>query len=217
VTRIAEATAATLVAVLLAACGSSGTSTPAHRRSSTTSGGFRGTANARIPKSLLAGERPIGRGPRFQPALRGGPAGACSAELERRAQAHLELFGSNRVVLLSAGIGTRGPRRFLDGRLTHARCFGAIVTLDPTGTVYFRPAERLTLATLFREWGHALTRTQMASFVGRVSVYIDGHRSSGSPGSVQLAPNAEIVLEVGPHVRPHARFSFPSLPSVSPS
>jgi hypothetical protein len=214
-TRVAGAAAATLTAVMLAACGSSGASMPAHGTSSTTSGSFTGAGNAQIPKSLLAGERPIGRGERFQPALLGGPLGACTPALERRAQAHVELFGSNRVVLLSAGIGTRGPRRFLDGRLTHAKCFGAIVTLDPTGTVYFRPGERLTLAALFNEWGHTLTRTRMASFPGRVSVYIDGHRSSRSPVSIRLAPNAEIVLEVGPYVPPHARFSFPALPSVS--
>jgi hypothetical protein len=197
-----------VAAMVLSACGSSEPSTAA-------SASFAGAANSPIPKSLLAGERPIGRGPRFQPALLGTPAGECSADLGPRAQAHVEMFGSNRVVLLSAGIGTRRPRRFLDGRLTLAGCFGAIVTLDPTGTVYFRRGERPTLATLFREWGHSLTHNQMASFTGRVRLYLDGHRSSQSPRSVRLAPNAEIVLEVGPYVPPHASFSFPQTPAAT--
>jgi hypothetical protein len=185
--------------LLVAACGSS-----APRHSS--SGG--------IPSSLLAGVRPIGRGPRFQPPLRGPVVGACSAQLGRRVQAHIEVFGANRVVLLAPGIGTRAPRRIADGRLTQARCFGAIVTLDPTGIVYFRPGTALTVGDLFSAWGQPLTRTRIASFNGpAVQVYVNGQPSSLSPRSVPLARDAEIVLEIGPHVPPHSHFTFPPRPS----
>jgi hypothetical protein len=167
-----------------------------------------------IPTSLLAGVRPIGRGPRFQPPLRGSVVHACGARLGRRLQAHVELFGANRVVLLATGIGTRAPRRIADGRLTQARCFGAVVTLDPTGIVYFRPGIALTVGDLFSAWGQPLSSTRIASFSGRaVQVYVNGHPSSLSPRSVPLTQGAEIVLEIGPHVPPHSHFTFPPQPS----
>jgi hypothetical protein len=185
--------------LLLAACGSSAPRHPS-------SGG--------IPSSLLAGVRPIGRGPRFQPPLRGPVVGACRAQLGRRVQTHIELFAANRVVLLATGIGTRAPRRIADGRLTQARCFGAIVTLDPTGTVYFRPGTALTVGDLFSAWGQPLTRTRIASFTGpAVRVYVNGHPSPLSPRSVPLTQDAEVVLEIGPHVPPHSHFTFPPQPS----
>ncbi|HEX3616147.1 MAG TPA: hypothetical protein VHU61_06395 [Solirubrobacteraceae bacterium] len=171
-------------------------------------------AGGTIPRSLLAGVRPIGRGPRFQPPVRGAAGGACTTPLGRRAQAHIELFAANRVVLLATGIGTRAPRRVSDGRLTSARCFGRLVTLDPTGTVYFRPGARPTLGELFRAWGEPLTRSRLASFRGgRVRVYIDGRRASLPVAAVQLEQDAEIVLELGPYIPPHTHFSFPAPPS----
>lgn len=168
-----------------------------------------------IPPSLLAGLRPIGRGPRFQPPLKGSATGACTTPLGSREQAHVELFGANRVVLLATGIGTRAPRKLVDGRLQRAGCFGALVTLDPTGTVYLRPGAHTTVGGLFAAWGQPLTRTRIASFTGgRVHVYVDGRLRRGSPRSVPLTSGAEIVLEVGPHVPPHRHFTFPRLPSA---
>ena len=61
---------------------------------------------------------------------------------------HVEVFAANRVLLLPAGIGLEKPWTQLNGRITSARCYGALVTLDPTGLVLVRPRERLTLATL---------------------------------------------------------------------
>jgi hypothetical protein len=189
-----------LAAAFVAGCGSA---TPVKPRR--TGGG--------IPASLLAGERPIGRGPRFQPPVSGPVGGACTTPLGRRLQGHIELFGANRVVLLATGIGTGRPRRISDGRLTRAGCFGDLVTLDPTGTVYFRPGRTLTLGDLFSAWGEPLTRRRIASFTGgRVRVYVDGHRSSVSPRAVPLTRDTEIVLEVGPHVPPHTHFTFPPQP-----
>jgi hypothetical protein len=166
-----------------------------------------------IPPSLLASVRPIGRGPRFQPAAGNRVIGPCRSPLGRRLRAHIELFGADRVVLLAAGIGTRAPR-IRDGRVVHADCFGALVTLDPTGTVYFRPGISLTLAALFRAWGQPLRGARIASFSGRrVSVYVNGRPRRGAPQTLRLTNRAEIVLEVGPYVPPHSQFSFASSPS----
>lgn len=168
------------------------------------------------PAALLAELRPIGRGPRFQPPLRGSVQGRCTPTLGRRLEAHVEVFGANRVVLLAAGIGTRAPRRLELARVVRARCFGDAVTLDPTGIVYFRPGPTITVGDVFHAWGQPLSATRIASFTGgRVRVYVNGRRWRGVAASLTLRDHAEIVLEVGPHVPPHASFTFPPDPTTS--
>lgn len=199
-----------VIGLLVAGCGATSRANGSH----TAATGDRGRGG--IPASLRAEVRPIGRGPRFQPPLGGRVPGACTAPLGQRLEAHIEVFGANRVVLLAAGIGTAAPRRLSLGRIVSARCFGDLVTLDPTGTVYFRPREALTLGDLFSAWGQALTRTRIASFTGgQVAVYLNGRRRRGSPRAVPLTQHAEIVLEVGPHVPPHAHFTFAAMPAAT--
>ena len=175
------------------------------------------TSSNGIPLALLREARPIGRGPRFQPAVRGPIIGRCRRPLGARYAVHVEVFAANRVVIIPAGIGTRPPRTRLDARITAAGCYGDLVTLDPTGVVLVRTQRHLTLADLFRAWGEAaherrgwrpsrpLPATASPSF-------IDGRRWQGPPGRVPLTPRAEIVLEVGPHVPPHTTFTFPPEP-----
>jgi hypothetical protein len=66
---------------------------------------------AAIPSSLLSQARPIGAGRRFQPRATGPVIGRCSTQLGPRTGVHVEVFASNRVVLIPATIGTRPPRR----------------------------------------------------------------------------------------------------------
>jgi hypothetical protein len=202
------ALAALITAMSMASCGA------ANRQASRTGPVTTGTRATGIPPALLRGARPIGRGPRFTPTLEGEPSGGCSGHLGSRRQAHVEVFAQNRVVLLAAGIGTRAPRAFNDGRLSSAACFGNAVTLDPTGTVYFRAGTAVTLADLFAEWGQPLARRRIATFTGgSVRVYVDGRARHGTPGSLALTDDAEIVLEIGPYVPPHSSFTFPGSPS----
>jgi hypothetical protein len=121
----------------------------------------------------------------------------------------VELFARNRVVLVAAGIGVRGPVTWSGGRIIGARCYGNLVTLEPTGVVLVRPGARATLADLFDAWGQTLTTQRLLSFGGRVSVYVDGRPRPGPPGSVPLRRHAEIVVEVGPRVPPHPAYHFP--------
>jgi hypothetical protein len=126
---------------------------------------------------------------------------------------HLEVFAANRVVLIPAGIGTLPPRTVFAGRITAARCYGDVVTVDPTGLLLARPGERLTVATVFRAWGQPLSSRRIASFRAgpghSVSAFVGGRRRPGPPGSIPLTRHAEIVLEVGPYVPPHASYTFP--------
>jgi hypothetical protein len=188
---------AALIAVVLAGCGNDS----------------RPGALAGVPRLLVLEARPIGRGPRFDPPSTGPVLGRCAPKLGRRFGVHVELFAANRVILVPSGIGTRPPRRYSAGRISGAGCYGDLVTIDPTGLLLVRPRARLTLSDLVRSWGQPLSNQQLLSFrapPGRnVSVFIDGHPSSLSPGRVPLARHAEIVLEVGPRVPPHASYTFP--------
>jgi hypothetical protein len=167
------------------------------------------SAERAIPAALVAQARPIGRGAAFHPPARGPVTGTCRASLGRRDGVHVELFAANRVALVAAGIGLRGPLTRSGGRITGARCYGDLVTLEPTGVVLTRPGARLTLADLFRAWGRPLSVHRLLSFAGHVTVFVDGRRRAGSPGSVPLTRHAEIVLEVGRHVPPHPAYRFP--------
>jgi hypothetical protein len=166
-----------------------------------------------LPRDLVAKARPIGLGPRFHPASTGPVLGSCSARLGPRTGVHIEVFAANRVVLIPAGIGTRPPRTIFAGRIARARCYGDLVTIDPTGLVLARPGVRATVAAIFRSWGQPVSSRRVASFAAppgsQVAVFVDGHRRRGPPGAVPLTRHAEIVLEVGPFVPPHASYTFP--------
>jgi hypothetical protein len=165
---------------------------------------------AQIPAALARGARPIGRGPRFQPPARGPVLGACHRRLGPRDAVHVELFAADRVVLVAAGIGTRAPRRRTEGRIAAARCYGTLVTLDPTGVVLVTRGARLTIADLFRSWGQHLGAHRMASFrATAIAAFVNGRRRPGPAGRIGLRRHAEIVLEVGLHVPPHRAYRFP--------
>lgn len=184
-------------AALLAACGSTSPAPPA----------------SPLPPALVAEARPIGSGARFHPPATGPVIGRCQPGLGARLGVHVEVFAANRVVLLPAGIGTRPPRGFSAGRISRARCYGALVTLEPTGVLLVRPRARLRLNDLFRAWGQPLSPARLASFSTdaprQVDVFVDGRRWRGAPGDVPLRRHAEIVLEVGPYVPPHPSYTFP--------
>ncbi len=200
-----------LLAVALPGCGTT------HRPGATTTplAATRGHSPyaAGIPKALLAEARPIGAGPRFHPAPTGAAVGRCARRLGSRSAVHVEVFAANRVVIVPAGIGVRPPLTLSAGRITGARCYGALVTLEPTGVVLVRAHEPIPLSSLFRSWGQPLSPSRLGSFVAsprtHVATFVDGRRWRGAPGSVPLESRSEIVLEVGPHVPPHRSFAFP--------
>ncbi|MGA2926735.1 MAG: hypothetical protein ABSG43_12195 [Solirubrobacteraceae bacterium] len=160
--------------------------------------------------------RPIGRDARFHPPVSGPVIAPCTRRLGSRSEVHVELFAANRVVLIPAGIGARPPLRLFSGRIAGAACYGAVVTVDPTGLVLVSRGRRLTLSDLFRSWGQPLGGRALAGFTASrgtgVAVFVDGRRGRGSPAAVPLTGRAEIVLEVGPYVPPHSSYTFPPVP-----
>jgi hypothetical protein len=199
----AAARIASVVLVFLVAGGCGGSSRPRPAPEDTSG----------IPGELLRESRPIGRGPRFQPPVRGSVTGPCRAPLGRRHGVHVELFAADRVVIVARGIGVRPPLSFSGGRIIGARCYGDVVTLEPTGVVLVRPGTLLHLGDLFRAWGQPLSRRRLASFIApagtEVAVFVNGRRLRAMPQSVPLRSHDEIVLEVGPFVPPHRTYTFP--------
>jgi hypothetical protein len=193
----APAVAMTAIAVA-AGCGS----TRAHPASTSS-----------IPRLVLAEARPIGRGPRFRPPATGPVVGPCRRRLGARYGVHVEVFGSDRVVIVPAGIGSMPPRTLSAGRISGARCFGSLATIDPTGLVLVRPGSRLFVSDLFEAWGQPLAPRRLGAFSaapGRaIAVFVNGRRWHGAPGRVPLVRHAEVVLEAGPHVPPHFSYTFP--------
>ena len=161
---------------------------------------------------LPAGSRPIGTATAFHPPAPARAVRSCPRRLGARYGAHLELFAEDRVVLLPAGIGVGRPMRLEQARVTSARCYGPFVTLDPTGTVAIRPGPPPTLGDVFDQWGATLTRTRVLGFRapagGRVRAYVGGREVAGDPRRVRLFRHSEVVLEVGPYVRPHRSYAF---------
>jgi hypothetical protein len=139
--------------------------------------------------------------------------GRCRRRLGPRYGVHVEVFGGDRVVIVPAGIGVSPPVRLSAGRISSAGCYGGLVTLEPTGVVLVRPGSRLSLGDLFRAWEQPLSSRRLASFTApadsQVAVFVGGRRWLGPPGQVPLTRHAEIVLEVGPYVPPHAAYTFP--------
>ncbi len=171
------------------------------------------TSAQRIPGRLVAEARPIGRSARFHPPAGRRIIGRCTPRLGPRNGVHVEVFAANRVVLLPAGISAHGSFTYLSGRIVRARCYGALVTLDPTGLVLVRRGVSLSVGDLFRAWGQQLSPRHLASFTSpsgqRVVIYVNGRRWTGPLASVPLKRHDEIVLEAGPHVPPHASYTFP--------
>lgn len=186
-----------LTVCLLAGCGSADPAAP----------------EPKLPSALVAQSRPIGHGARFHPPASGRVIGRCRKRLGPRFGVHVELFARGQVVLMAAGIGTQPPLTLALGRISSARCYGDLVTLEPTGVVLERSRTRAVLADVFRSWGQPLSSRRLASFragPGRqIAVYVDGRRWRGAPGNVPLSRHVEIVLEMGSHVSPHTSYSFP--------
>lgn len=129
--------------------------------------------------------------------------------------AHVELFASNHVVILPAGIGIAPPIQRLGAHALAGRCAYPLRTLDPTGLVLMSSERTYTLGALFAEWGQALSRSAVAGFRasehGHVSVFINGAGWHGDPADAPLAPHSQITIEVGPFIPPHAHYMFPPL------
>jgi hypothetical protein len=153
---------------------------------------------------------PLGHGPKFLPAAIGArPARAlaCGPRPRPTYGAHVELFAAGRVVQVPAGIGVAPPVVRHGAYVTGGRCWQRLFTTEPTGLI--RLAAPATLGTLFEVWRQPLSRTRLVGFRGPVRGFVAGRRWRGDPRAIPLRRHAQIVLEVGRHIPPHATYEFP--------
>jgi len=159
---------------------------------------------------LLAVPVPIGVGPKYHPApaARAGAGFACSQKEMQRFGVHVELFANRRVVIVPAGIGIAPPHH-RDGAYVRAgRCSFPLRTREPTGVVEVAKGARPTLGDLFAVWNQPLSATRLVGFTGSVRAYVGGRTWPGDVRAIPLRRHAEIVLEIGGYVPPHASFTF---------
>lgn len=133
----------------------------------------------------------------------------CTRGGARRFGVHLELFAARKVVVVASGIAVAPPRKRRGAYVSGGRCSYPIRTREPTGVLEVWAGRRLTLGDLFALWGQPLSPTRMAGFRGNVRAFVGGRPWSGDPRTIPLERHAQVVLEVGGHVPPHARYRFP--------
>jgi hypothetical protein len=178
-------------------------------------------ASALVALTLAAAPvpTPIGVGPKYQlaaasPAVaRAAPVGRfrCGAS-GRREEAHVELFAHGRVLLLPPAIGMAPPVEVEHLDVRSARCSYAVRTRHPTGVVEFVASARPTIGDLFRIWGRPLGPNRLAGFRGPVRAWVGGRRWRGTVAAIPLTHHAQIVIELGAYVPPHASYRFPRRP-----
>jgi hypothetical protein len=177
-----------------------------------------GCGGDRSPAQLPRTAPSVGPSARHRPpslgaiAARGLPIRGlrCTRRGGARFGVHLELFAARRVVLIPPGIGIAPPRTQAGAYVRAGRCSYPLRTREPTGVIEIQATGRAkTLGDLFAIWGQPLGVAEMAGFGGQVTASVNGRRWSGAPGAIPLRRHAQIVLEVGGYVRPHATYRFP--------
>jgi hypothetical protein len=121
---------------------------------------------------------------------------------------HLDVIVDGGRVTVPPGVGVD-----VRGRLT-----AALSTADSSGIIHVESDDDhsvFTLGQFFDEWQVALTLDQLgglrASRHDPVTVYLDGSRLAGPPGSVTLKPHEEIAVTYRPGpVAVPAGYAFPA-------
>ena len=155
---------------------------------------------------------PIGVGPLYHPAPGATAVSGlrCASAEQPRFGAHLELFAHGQVVIVPAGIGIAPPRRRQGAYVLGGRCSYPLSHARADGRRRGRARREPDARQLFEVWGQPLSRTRLMGFASRTPIlaFVNGRRFAGNPRAIPLRPHAEIVLELGGYVPPHAAFLF---------
>jgi hypothetical protein len=118
---------------------------------------------------------------------------------------HLDVIVDGRPVTVPSGIGVD---------LT-ARRVAPLYTSDDSGIVHVATnsdQDVFTLGQFFDEWQVRLSRGRLGGLrAAPVTVFLDGSRAAGAPGSVLLTPHLQIAVTYRPGLAPvPATYSFPA-------
>lgn len=172
------------------------------------------TASGPVPTPIGVGAlyHPLAASPRV---VHADPIGRlrCSSARRLRFGVHLELFANRRVMIVPAGIGIAPPLARDGATVTSGRCSYPVRTTQPTGVLELATGSRLTLGDLFDVWGRPLSRSRLAGYRARsgerIRAWVGGCAWNGPLRRIPLRRHAQIVLEGGGYVPPHATFLFP--------
>jgi hypothetical protein len=121
--------------------------------------------------------------------------------------AHLSMFVNGTMRPLPPGIGIVQPQPDTSSSLPFfnaTSCYywmhvhaqdGVIHVESPTQTTY-------TLGQFFDLWQEQLSKTQLATAKGKLTVYVNGKRFTGDPRSIALKSREDIQIDVGKVVPP---------------
>ena len=211
-------------ALLIAGCGSSGsssaTSTSAATSTATTSTAAPTTtaANGTTPGPETI---PLEKGPELAPASTTSPGHKIDgviecAPLEQLAyhiHIHLQVYDNGHSRSLPAAIGLLDPvyENTPYGRFYGAqRCYYWLHTHASDGIIHVEsPTKRIyTLGMFFDEWRQPLSSDQVASVHGKVTAFLNGKRWTASPRDLPLEAHFQIQLDVGKPIVPFKPISF---------
>ncbi len=120
---------------------------------------------------------------------------------------HLAVYVEGRLRPIPAGIGMVDPKsqQTITGpKLYGPRCYYGLHVHAQDGVVHVEGPEQQpsTLGQFFDVWGQPLSSTRVGPARGRVTVYVDGRLTTGSPREIVLRRRQAIQLDVGEAVAP---------------
>jgi hypothetical protein len=144
--------------------------------------------------------------------------GVSSNQIEQLAyhiHAHLAIYVNGTQKTVPYGIGIEQPwSTQADGSsefVNSGAAFYYLHTHDDTGVIHIEsPTQTLyTLGQFFAEWNQPLSSTQIGSYTGAVTVFVNGAKYTGNPASIQLKAHDVIQLDLGKVVA-YQPYSFAS-------
>jgi hypothetical protein len=223
-------------ALMLAACGSSNssttsstaaTSTAAGPTTSTAAGPTTSTAEGPVTSTTSSGAGTIGpedvpleQGPQLAPASSTTPGatvdGIQCAPIEQLAyhiHAHLQVYVNGQPRQLPPAIGLIGPvaQQTPQGPFYGAeKCYYWLHTHASDGIIHIEsPSPRIyTLGNFFDEWRQPLSSHQVGPANGKVTAFVNGKPWTQNPQSIPLNKHFVVQLDVGTPVVPFQPVSF---------
>lgn len=144
--------------------------------------------------------------------------GVGSNQMEQLAyhiHAHLAIYVNGTERTVPYGIGIVGPWTVVQSAngpfVNSGSAFYFLHTHDGTGIIHIESPNQTIykLGQFFDEWNQPLSASQIGSYHGAVTTYLDGKRYTGNPADIPLNAHAVIQLDLGTDVAPKP-FAFPS-------
>jgi hypothetical protein len=132
--------------------------------------------------------------------------GVSSNQIEQLAyhiHAHLAIYVNGTQKTVPYGIGIEQPwSTEADGSsefVNSGAAFYYLHTHDDSGVIHIESPTQTyyTLGQFFAEWNQPLSSTQIGSYTGTVTVFVNGAKYTGDPASIKLTAHEIVQLDLG--------------------